>query len=232
MKGLKNSKFESLKAYFTDKLIDQYSLKVSNALYSKLQKEYWKNEWVQGFPLIIAINSFHNPHASMVPDAKIIEYLYKKRVRIKTDSKGNQKTRYSFLGDIEFNNRKKPSGFFELENAEYISAVIFNNERPIWKFNRMGYKNFDPIHMHRYGFRYNNDPKSLKPLKFDYKVTEENHIEDWNEGFSVFHNPNAKHPLDKKLFSDFRQVWLNKDNRYDGNIPDFFPFTSQTIMAV
>ena len=78
LKGLKSNLFESIKSYISNQLLNQYSLKISNALYSKLQKEYWTKEWVQGFPLIIAVNAFHNPYTSMIPDSKIIEYLYKK----------------------------------------------------------------------------------------------------------------------------------------------------------
>lgn len=232
LKGLKSSLLESIKGFFGEKILNQYSLKVSNALYSKLQKEYWKNKWVQGFPLIIAINAFHNPYTSMIPDSKIIEYLYKKRITIKTDAQGNQKSNYTPVGDIEFDKRKKPSGFFELENAENISAVIFFNERPLWKFNRMGYmdSDSDKILMQRYGFRYDPNPQALKPMEYNYLVKNENHIEEWKEGFSIFHNPNAKIPLNRDLFTDFRQIWIGENGEYDGFIPEFFPFTSQTIM--
>lgn len=233
LKGLKSNLLASLKAFISNQLLNQYSLKISNALYSKLQKEYWTNKWVEGSPLIIAINAFHNPYTSMIPDAKIIEYLYKKKLKIKTDSRGNQKSEYSQIDDIEFNKRIKPSGFFELPNSKNISAVIFNNERPIWKFNRMGYLDTDSESslMARYGFQYDSSPGVLKSKEYNYIVKRVNHIEEWKEGVSVFHNPNAKVPLNKDLFDGYRQMWIGNNGEYEGYTPEFFPFTSQTIMV-
>ena len=189
-------------------------------------------DWVKDYPMVIAINAFHNTYTSMIPDSKIIEYLYKKKLKIKIDSIGNQKSEYSTTEDIEFDKRKKPSGFFSLEHTENISAVIFINERPIWKFNRMGYldSDADKIIMQRYGLKYDPNPASLKSMEYNYHVKNSNHIEDWKEGVSIFHNPNAKLPLNRDLFKDFRQIWNDKDGKYDGYIPDFSPFTSQTIM--
>jgi len=232
LKGLKSNLFESIKAFISIQLLNQYSLKISNALYSKLQKEYWTNPWVEGFPLVIAINAFHNPYTSMIPDSKIIEYLYKKKLKIKTNAAGNQKSEYSQTGDIEFDNRKKPSGFFELPNSENISAVIFYNERPLWKFNRMGYLDTDSATslMSRYGFKFDSTPGALKPKEYSYIVNNENHVEEWKEGVSIFHNPNAKEPLDKEVFDGYRQIWIGENGDYEGFTPEFFPFTSQTIM--
>ena len=42
LKGLKSSFLKSIRAFFEEQLLNQYSLKLSNALYSKLQKEYWE----------------------------------------------------------------------------------------------------------------------------------------------------------------------------------------------
>lgn len=233
LKGLKSNLFESIKAFISNQLLNQYSLKISNALYSKLQKEYWTKDWVAGFPLVIAINAFHNPYTSMIPDSKIIEYLYKKKLKVKTDKKGNQKSEYSETVDIEFDNRKKPSGFFELPNSENISAVIFYNEKPLWKFNRMGYLDTDSESclMSRYGFQFDASPGALKPKEFNYIVNRDNHTEDWKEGVSIFHNPNALIPIGKNIFENFRQIWLGENGAYEGYTPDFFPFTSQTIMV-
>jgi len=232
LKGLKSNLLESIKAFISNQLLNQYSLKISNALYSKLQKEYWTEEWVTGFPLIIAINAFHNPYTSMISDSKIIEYLYKKKLKIITDAAGNQKSEYSQTGDIEFDKRKKPSGFFELPNSENISAVIFFNEKPLWKFNRMGYLDSDSESslMARYGFQFDSSPGALKPKEYNYIVNSVNHSEDWEEGVSIFHNPNAVIPLDRNIFNNYRQIWIGENGTYDGFTPEFFPFTSQTIM--
>lgn len=232
LKGLKYNLLESVKSLLFEQLFNQYSLKISNSLYNKLQEKYWENHWVEGFPLIIAINAFHNPYTSIIPDSKIIEYLYKRKLTIQRDCLGNQKINYTPIGDIEFDNRKKPSGFFELEDAENISAVIFYNERPLWKFNRMGYleSDSDKILMQRFGFKYDPNPESLIPKEYSYQVKSENHIEEWKEGFSIFHNPNAKIPLNKELFNGFRQIWIGEKVKYEGFIPEFFPFTSETAL--
>src|SRR5690606_8031338 len=109
----------------------------------------------------------------------------------------------------------------------------FFNEKPLWKFNRMGYLDTDSESslMARYGFQFDSSPGALKPKEYNYIVNSDNHTEDWKEGVSIFHNPNALVPLEKNIFDTYRQIWIGENGAYEGYTPDFFPFTSQTIMV-
>jgi hypothetical protein len=126
-----------------------------------------------------------------------------------------------------------PSNFFQLENVENISAVIFTNNCDIEKFNRMGFQNgkFDDILIVRSGIAYNYMNNSLGK-EFDYVLKSGEITEKWNESVSIFHNPNAIHKIDKEFFSGFRQVWLNDRGGLDGEMQEFFVHCSFTECGV
>jgi len=129
--------------------------------------------------------------------------------------------------------KKIPSNFFNQNNVENISAVIFTNNCDLHKFNRMGFQKGnvkDEIIIARSGIANDSNPKSTgKP--FDCIVKAGEIIEEWKESVSIFHNPNATHTLDKELFSGMRQLWLNDKDDFEGEMPDFFVFNSMTNIA-
>lgn len=209
-------------------VIEQYTIRIGSPLYSKLQKEYWKNDWVKGKPLLFAIEALHNKYSRFFPDYKMIEYLYGKQAKTKIDEKGILQSNTNKISEHKFNGKIIPSGLFYQENAENISAVIFANTSNIDKFNIMGlqkgYGN-ESMKIVRCGLKYS--PNSQIADEFEYIVEFGDKKEKWSDGVSIFHNPNTLQPIDKELFKGIRQLWLTNGN-YDGEIPNFYPYNSLT----
>ena len=211
-------------------LIDYYSIKIGSVLYSKLQKKYWNLDWVKEKPIILAIKPSHNKLANFFPDYKIIEYLYGEEVKTIEDKEGKPQIVQREIAHHTHKDKTIPSGFFNQPDAENISAVIFSNTCDLHKFNRMGYEGnykIPKIIMCRSGLKVNHKDRST-PSIFDYQVGNNEPKEKWGEGISIFHNPKAKYPIDRSIFSSIRQLWINEKGQYDGTTPEFFPFTSIT----
>jgi len=213
-------------------LIDHYIIRMGSVLYSKLCKKYWELDWVKDKPLVLAITPAHNYLANFLPDAKIIEYLYGLSHKGELNESGEL-----ILKSIEkieshsFEKKEIPSNFFSLPDTENISAVIFTNNADLHKFNRMGYQNGlsdECIIMERAGLAFDWTPNS-PGKEFGQSIKPGDIQEDWNESVTIFHNPNAKIPLDMDLFENIRQVYLNDEGRFDGPMPEFFVFHSKTI---
>lgn len=213
-------------------LIEYYVMRMGSVLFSKLNKKYWELEWVKDKPLVLAITPSHNYLADFLPDAKIIEYLY--GLAHKTEIVNDEVNIISVdkIESHKYGVKEIPSNFFAQENTENISAVIFTNNGNLHKFNRMGYQlglSEEQLIMERAGASYDPDPKSVMGTEFNYSVTPGELRENWSESVSVFHNPNAIYPLNKDLFKNVRQLWLNDERRFDGFMPDFFVYHSLTI---
>jgi hypothetical protein len=212
-----------------EEILDHYIIKMAGVLYSKMKKEYWKLSWVQNKPLIFAIKPSHHLLADFIPDYKVISYLYGKFTKTYIDENGHLKGWNGELIDHKYGAKVIPSGFFSLPDSENISAVIFSNEGTTKKFNRLGKQNGlgdQNVSIVRAGNCFDPTP-GAGPKSFNYSVGDGQIVETWSNGVSIFHNPNAKIPLDRNLFEGCRQVWLNGE-KYDGFMPEFFPFHSIT----
>ncbi|MNJ75917.1 hypothetical protein D3C77_730990 [compost metagenome] len=51
--------------------------------------------------------------------------------------------------------------------------------------------------------------------------------ETWAEGLSMFHNPNAKYPIDPDMFSGIAHHWFT-DGRVKSWLPEFHVYNSFT----
>lgn len=123
-----------------------------------------------------------------------------------------------------------PSGFYMQPESENISAVLFSQSGTISKFNRLGRQagfGDKSILMVRQGTCHNHDPNAAIPNYFQYEVNEQSQ-ETWGEGFSMFHNPNAKHPVDAKLFPSIAHHHFVK-GQIVSQIPKFHPYGSLTV---
>jgi hypothetical protein len=217
-----------------NELTDYYTIRLGSVLYSKLNKKYWELNWVKGKPLILAITPFHNYIADFLPDSKIIEYLY--GIAYKTEIKESrlELKEIKKLDTHRYKKKEIPSNFFNQENVENISAVIFTNNCNVHKFNRMGFQKGygdNDIIIVRSGLAFDSTPGSTGK-KFDTIVKQGEVNEDWKESVSIFHNPNAIHKIDKELFHGMRQLWLNNEGKFDGEIPNFFVYNSLTISGI
>lgn len=194
----------------TTKFLNDYMpMKYGSALKTKLDKRnkaglrYWEREESKEKPFVIAIADFHKPATenevgSMVyTQSALWQYLYGHRVHW-TFENDQLVIRPERIGQHKFGEKEVPSGFFDLPDAENVSAVLFSNAGTIAKFDRMGVvagvrpTGYDYM---RVGLKENPDPNSIMGIPFLSDVTEEGYQEYWTEEIQIFHNPNAKFKL-------------------------------------
>jgi len=229
MKEIKEENFEE----FIYKLRDESTIRIAGALYNKLRESYWDLDWVKDNPIILAIEPFHHSLAHWLSDSNLIGYLYGFHNQWHHDEKGKLIIETCEQKEHKTERKTIPSNFFSIENSENISAVMFSNSGTISKFNRIGkLKGYcdSSIRMLRVGQMYNPDPNSAFPILFKYFVGENGPSENWSQGISMYHNPNAKYPINRELFPWILHGYF--DNKFYSYIPDFFPIQSETYIMV
>lgn len=220
---------EELRDYAQEEL----PVRFGSALYSKLNKEYWKKPPCVGLPMVFAIQAFHDRGSLHFSDVALAEYMYATR----------QTAAWSPIGDLVLNNAEVishtvgektiPSGFFNLPGSEHVSAVLFSNSGTHAKFSRMGYQSGfgnDVLKIKRLGRVFNEDPNAMDATLFEYDMDDPNVVEPWGQGISVLHNPKALLPLPEGFFRDA------KDQEFDGHNVltspgGWHPFNSDTLVV-
>lgn len=218
---------------FIYQLRDRSMIRVAGAIYNKLRKSYWELEWVKNKPLILAVEPFHHSLAHWITDSNLIGYLYGFENSWEYDKEGNLQIETREVIEYRFGDKIIPSNFFKQPNSEYISAVVFSNSGTISKFSRMGkLKGYgDPkVRMLRAGNMYDHDPNAAVPIPFSYFVGEDGPIETWAQGLTMYHNPNAKYPIDRSLFPDVLHGYFDK--YFYSYVPPFFPYQSETQILI
>jgi hypothetical protein len=191
-------------------------IKFGSALYSKLAKRYWELAHVKDIPLIIAIHDFHAGDSMIWSAPAIEDYLYGVRASWTKDEVGTLHITETPIAEHEWKGKKIPSGFFNLPDAEHVSAVLFSNSATLSKFGRMAklaeFGNPDVI-MFRAGTRHNFDPNATEPLEFKVEVTPNKYSENWSQGVHIYHNPHALIPIPDDLFEDCSQHFFRNGRR-------------------
>jgi hypothetical protein len=221
--GGKQASEETLKGIH---LADYMAIKFGSALFSKLQKRYWELNHAEGHPLILAVADFRKPQGVTYSAKFLMEYLYALRQNEEGDS-----ICYTTLTEHIFNEKRIPSGFFYLKDTENIAAVLFSDNGTISKFNRMGKLagfGSPDVMMIRIGERYENLESDV-PSEFRIVVDPSHYKETWSEGIWILHNPNAKYPLARQLFSNAAHVYL-ENGELITYLTEAFPIWSKTLI--
>jgi len=208
-------------------------LKYGSSLKTKLEKKnadgqrYWEREDTRGKPFLLAIADFHKAATeeemgSMTyTQSSIWQYLYGTRVDWSV-MEGRLVLTPTKVTSHAYNGKTAPSGFFDLAEAVNVSAVLFSNAGTIAKFDRMGVlAGFGAVdHKYfRFGMHPDPDPNSPVGIPFSLEVTAEDEYEElWSDELQVFHNPNAKYPLDRRVFGGIAQHWFE-----DGDLRSIVP---------
>jgi hypothetical protein len=204
-------------------------IRLGSPLYSKLKKKYWELPHVAGQAFIIAIGDYSENDPIRRNDISLVRYLYGTDDKVISLPGEYVKLEHIKVEEHKVGDKKIPSGFFALPDAENVSAVIFSNEGTIPKFKRMAF-DFDKypfVRMIRSGTCVDFDPTATYPKAFGYLVGDA--PEDWAHGVYVYHNPKAKHPIPLDFFRGIGgQIWV-KDGEMDNEFRDFSPFASLTI---
>ena len=210
-------------------LYDYMPIKYGSPLYSKLQKKYWEKDHVSGHPLLIAIHDFHQEDSMMWSRAGLECYLYGAIRKYTIDKHLNIKQNITKTTSHKYKEKEIPSNFFIQPNSENISAVIYSNQATIGKFLRMGYlaefglKDMD-IRFVGQAFINNNHI----PVDFDLDVTDDSYEEYWANSVTIYHNPNARIPLDYRLFEGVTHVFFDGNN-FSSIKPMFYPIYGHTV---
>jgi hypothetical protein len=208
-------------------------IKFGSALWSKLMrtKPYWEMKEVEGNPLVFAVADFHEKQSMTWTSTALINYLYGVSHDFSKDEKGRLVISPVKIEVHEYDGKRIPSGFFYQPKAEHISAVLFSSSGTISKFNRMGRLagfGLPEQRMIRMGVKYKHDDNSAFPEPFSFEVQQGMVTETWAEGLSMFHNPNAKHPVDHRMFPNIAHHFF-EDGRIRSLLPDFHPYSSYTL---
>ena len=215
-----------------EKTRDEMPIRFGSPLFSKLQKKYWELDHVAGKPLVIAIADFHENQSMLWTSTALINYLYGVHHDHHYDEAGKliitpQKIDKHIVGAKEI-----PSGFFFQPGAENISAIMFSASGTISKFNRMGKQagfGESTVRLFRMGTYHDHDPDASMPKMFAYEV-DESCGETWAEGMSMFHNPNALHPVPEELFPSIAHHYF-EDEQIVSHLPDFHVYSSLTTIV-
>jgi hypothetical protein len=211
-------------------------IKYAGALTSKLAKRYWEKPSVAGKPLLFAIHDFHAPMSMIYTRSALPIYLYGYDWDWSYDKDNTLRIQPRKVASHNWSHKKDiPSGFFNLEGSENISAVVFSNSGTISKFNRMGLlAGFGSGHvkMIRIGTAFNHDPNAVEPLKFKQSVNDPNYRETWTEGLDIYHNPNALHPIPLELLPGAVHHQLQTSGQMLSTGPDWQPLGSITLISL
>lgn len=206
-------------------------IRLSAALRNKLnhRPRYWEQPAAQDLPFCIAVQDFHlrGTMRFIVPAAT--EYVFGVRHWLE-----NGEREIAWIGTHRYGKKRAKSGFFALEGAKNVSAVIINPQSTITKFNRLGHAaGFgDPrVKLVRTGLQRNDSNRDNPyPTWFPEKVGPAS-TETWVEGMVVLHNPSAHVPLDPGLLPGAAHEFLQPDGSIKSLLPDFHPLYSQTHTA-
>ncbi|MFH6948230.1 hypothetical protein ACHRV6_07070 [Flavobacterium sp. FlaQc-51] len=217
------------------KLNNEVPLLFGNALFDKMKKKYWEKGHVRGKPFLIAIADFHDTMSMSWTFSALSDYLYGYKYDYSFDKKGKLIIKPVKIANfIKQNGTEIPSGFFFFPGSENISAVIFSSSGTLSKFNRMGKQaklgSTIPTLMRTVSF-YNHTPNADKASIANY-IVDETSEETWSEGAIVFHNPNAKIPLNPELFDEKVAQCFFDNNLIKSLMPKYFPYGSITINLI
>lgn len=189
--GLAPSQRPTIPTEARDYLENYLATRYSGPLTAKLAKRYWERPEVAGLPLVLAVQDFHDGASMTFSGGSLQTYLYGQAIDDEGDSAARQITSHSWGTKVV------ESNFFSLDDAEHVSAVFFNGAATLSKFNRMGVAaGFGPntLTVLHSGVRFDGRTGARVPFSEEIHA---GHSEAWVDGLNVFHNPNAKVPLDR-----------------------------------
>ena len=220
------------KSRFKEYYQEYMPIKWGSTLTSKLQKEYWRLPHVADKPIVFAIQDFHVPRAMTFLNHSLMPYLYGISFTALYDANERLVVKATARGPHKWGFKTIETGFFRLPGSENISAVISNPTATISKFNRMGHLaglGSRDVTMVCVGTRHHHDDNSALPIPFKMLVNDPRYSETWVEGVDVFHNPDAKFPLDDLFLIGASHHFLENGNMRS-LIPRFHPYQSETFI--
>jgi hypothetical protein len=192
------------------------AVRFAKTIKSKLDKGYTRMPHVKGRSFALAIADFHAPGSMVWSRVALMGYLYGLYAReVEVDGK-----RVAIPEDVEtlLGDQRIPAGLFMTPAGEDLSAVIFSNGATLAKLSRVPLSFGGPTEDFRYvriGEFADFTPGALRGIPFSMDVNSDEYralwspypYEPWTAEMEIFHNPNAKHPIDPALFPE-ADHWL------------------------
>jgi hypothetical protein len=219
---------------------NQLPIRIAGAIRAKMQhrldkkngggKAYWELPHVVGRPFVLAIQTFHEHGSLSFSNAGVIRYLYGLKHSPTWDDEGNLVVKTERVEQHKQADKEIPSGFFDLEGSENVSAVLWTNAGTVPKFTRMavtGSYPDDELSIVRFGNMIDHDPNAHLGLPFAFIVGDEDTpVETWGSGANLFHNPKALHPVPLNLFETVTDSMYVDGVYSDRPKSDFIPIMS------
>ena len=79
---------------------------------------------------------------------------------------------------------------------------------------------------------YNPDPNSITPIRMAKNIADEDYEEAWGDGLVMYHNPDAKHPVDPDCFPDIAHIFYDKNQMLVYGIPQPFSVLNSLTMVL
>jgi hypothetical protein len=186
-----------------NQVLDESIVRNSNAILGKSNKylkNYTKCDWVsKDVPFVIALSSYDQINYGREYIYPMLALLYGQYFNPKTDHYEFKETILKPGTESEI-----PIGIFRDDKYDHISAIIFSCTVTLGKLTSLDISNGNE-----------NQINSVLNIKNDYEkpfykiqVVSEENPEYLDDGLVIFHNPNAKNPLDEKLFSKSNAIQI------------------------
>lgn len=214
---------------------DYMPIRYAGPLTSKLGRRYWEVPNAIGKPLVCAIMDFHAPMSMTWTRSGLPTYLYGYAHDVSREKDGSLRITPRQVAKHRWGTKEIPSGFFNLPDADNVSAVILNNSATISKFNRMGLLagfGSKRVRLVRKGTVVDHDPNASDPKQFVQEVNPATHKESWIEGMDVFHNPRAKHAIDPDMLPGAAHHRLLSNGQVESLTPEWHPLGSVTYITI
>ncbi|EKT4070742.1 hypothetical protein QEG16_000759 [Stenotrophomonas maltophilia] len=206
-----------------ERMLGSAAARYAKTLRSKMDKRYARMPHVIGKPFAIAIADFHAPGSMVWSRVALVGYLYGFHAR-EMEVQGK---RVAVAEEVDTlpGEPKIPAGLFFTPEGEELSAVIFSQGATLAKLSRVPLSFGGPSPGYRYvrfGEFSDFTPGALRGIPFSMDVNTDEYralwapynYEPWTAEMEVFHNPNAKHPLNPALLPEAAH-WLPVNGEMD-----------------
>ncbi|OJX62916.1 MAG: hypothetical protein BGO95_10870 [Micrococcales bacterium 73-13] len=202
--------------------VDNYlPIRFAGPLTAKLGKHYWEKPWWESLPFVIGIQDFHEPMSMTYSGQSLARYLYGAGEEGQPGEPATPVTHHTWGEKVI------DSNFFAEPGSEHVSAVLFNANGTLSKFNRIG----TGAGLGESRAKILHSGHELQPdgwVAFAREVSE-GYEERWIDGLQIYHNPNALHRLDPDHFPDAAHYWW-EDGRVRGVLPVGHLLASKTAV--
>ncbi|AQX74576.1 hypothetical protein B1772_03530 [Dehalococcoides mccartyi] len=214
-----------------EKVMNEFPIRMASILKKKLEKKYWELPHCQGLPFVLMVEPFHEPGSQYYIDDSFARYLY-----------GGSDIHPQLLGPDgfplvvpirrhEYKGKSVKSGFFQSNNSEMISAVLYCNQFSVSKFLRLAIQEGIELGIQgqRWGFIESpGQNENIEIDEYEYTIGDPSSpLETWGQGVTIFHNPNAKNPIPESYFNT-TSIYEQRDGDLVRNVIEYHPLISFT----